>query len=94
MMADQIDLRLPRYLLAAALLAAWVCALRGWIEFPRGASATEVGLIGFVALGLASWAILIEHRGLRIALRGLGTLVALIAFALCVVLEEALRNGL
>jgi hypothetical protein len=92
--ADQIDLRLPRYLVAAALLAAWAYALHGWIEYPRGAGETEIGLIGFAAFGLAGWAIPVEHGVSRIALRGLGTLVGLVAFGLYIVLIGALRNGL
>jgi hypothetical protein len=92
--AAQIDLQLLRLMSAATLLVAWAYTLHGWIKYPRGAAATELGLIGFVALGLACWVIPIEHNALRIALRGLGTLVGLIAFGLCTVLAGALRNGL
>jgi len=83
-----------RFGLAAVLCAVWVWMTVQWSGYPNGAAATQLGLVGFAALGLAAWVTPIDWRVMRLVIRIFGTIIGVLAIALCAWLELLLRNGL
>ena len=88
------NLRSLRRGITLVLAAACLLAAIRWMVRPNGAGATLSALLGFAALGVATWVAPIEHRVERRVIRVLGTLIGLGALALYAGLVILLRNGL
>jgi uncharacterized membrane protein YccC len=81
-----------RILVATVCLALFVYGFAEYVDYPKGATATLKGLMGFVALGLAPWIAPLNFAS-RI-LRNVGTIISVVALALFLLLYGALQNGL
>lgn len=81
-----------RILVATVCFALFVYGFVEYVDFPKGATATLEGLMGFVALGLIPW-IAPPNFASKI-LRIVGAIISVVALALFVFLYGALQNGL
>jgi hypothetical protein len=68
-----------RWSIVLLLAVAWLCILLQWSAHRNGALEVEELLLGTALLGLTTWLIPVSSRPLRISVRLVGSLVALVA---------------
>jgi uncharacterized membrane protein YccC len=81
-----------RIFVATVCFALFAYGSAEYVDFPKGATATLEGLMGFVALGLVPW--IAPPNFASTILRIVGTIISVVAMALFVFLYGAMQNGL
>jgi hypothetical protein len=79
-----------RILVATVCFALFVYGFAEYVDFPKGATATLKGLMGFVALGLVPW--IAPPNFASTILRIVGTIISVVALALFALLYGRCRT--